>query len=85
MSSIRKLKKQINFKLSDVIEEVYVWQLLNDAKEKGEKIIDEVIETFDDLIHKANVGRFVEDRKKHFKEITQELENKVDELLKKLK
>ena len=85
MSSIRKLKKQINFKLSDVIEEVYVWQLLNDAKEKGEKIIDEVIETFDDLIHKANVGRFVEDRKKHFKEVTQELENKVDELLKKLK
>ena len=85
MSSIRKLKKQINLKLSDVIEEVYVWQLLNDAKEKGEKIIDEVIEIFDDLIHKANVGRFVEDRQKHFKEVAQELENKVDELLKKLK
>ena len=57
MASVRNLKKDINYVLSDIIEECYVWQILqDDAKkaDKAEKISDESIETFDALIEKVN-------------------------------
>ena len=42
MASIKNLKKDINYVLSDIIEECYVWQLVNSDKKanKDEKIID---------------------------------------------
>jgi len=85
MSSIRNLKKDINYVLSDIIEECYVWQLSNSDKktDKSEKIIDEAIAVFDDLIAKVNTKK-VANRKKHFKTISKELEKKAVSLLGKI-
>ena len=77
MANKRDLKKDINYILGDIIEAVYIWELSNPEKDnkKAEKIIDEAIETFDDLIAKVN-DKNVENKKKHFKAINQELETR---------
>jgi len=61
MASIKNLKKDINYTLGDLIEECYVYQLLNpkaDVK-ASEVLIDEAIATFDDLIAKLNAKKFI--------------------------
>jgi hypothetical protein len=85
MASIRDLKKDINFVLGDIIEAVYIVEGANnkqDSKE-GAQIIDEAIETFDDLIAKVN-QRDVENRKAHLNSIRVELEKKATGLVEKL-
>ena len=85
MASIRDLKKDINFVLGDIIEAVYIVEAANskqDSKE-GIKIIDDAIQTFDDLIAKVNI-RKVEDRKAHLKGVRQELEQKAVALVDRL-
>ncbi len=85
MASKRDLKKDINYVLGDIIEAVYIWELTNPDKgnKDSEKIIDEAIETFDELIHKVN-DRSVEDKKSHFKSINTELETKGRKLIDKI-
>lgn len=85
MASVRDLKRDINYVLGDIIEAVYIWELTNPEKEtkNSEKIIDEAIETFDDLIQKVN-AKDVEDRKKHFKAISNELEDRGRKLIDKI-
>ncbi len=85
MASVKNLKKNINFVLSDIIEECYVSQLTGDDKNnaKIEKIIDETITTFDDLIVKVN-EKNVENKNKHFKSVNADLESKAHKLLLKL-
>lgn len=85
MASKRDLKKDINYILGDIIEAVYIWELTNPDKgiKESEKIIDEAIATFDDLIAKVN-DRSVEDKRAHFKGINQELEAKGRELIDKI-
>ncbi len=85
MASVRDLKRDINYVLGDIIEAVYIWELTNPEKDNkaAEKIIDEAIETFDDLITKVN-QKGVEDRKKHFKGINQELEDRGRKLIDKI-
>ena len=85
MANIRDLKKDINFVLGDIIEAVYVWEYENTDKDtkKSEAIIDEAIETFDDLIAKVN-NKSVENKKAHFKAIKDELEVKGRALIDKL-
>lgn len=75
MAKVKDLKKDINYVLGDIIEAVYIWELTNPKKDnkEAEKIIDEAITTFDDLIVKVN-QKNVEDKKKHFKAINSELE-----------
>ena len=77
MSSVKNLKKDINYVLSDVIEECYVWQLVNSDKkmDKSEKVIDEAIAVFDALIAKVNTKK-IANKKKHFADISKELEKK---------
>lgn len=56
MSSRKQLKKEINNTLGALIEEVYVKELSSpelDSK-KSEKIIDEAISLFDELIQKMH-------------------------------
>ena len=82
MASIKELKKDVNNVLGDLIEAVYIVDAANgkhDSKE-GAKIIDNAIETFDDLIVKIN-ARKVEDKKKHFNAIRAELETKAGGLV----
>lgn len=85
MANKRDLKKDINYVLGDIIEAVYVWEYSNTGKDtKGsEAIIDEAIETFDDLIAKVN-ARDVENKKSHFKAINDELESKGRALIEKI-
>ncbi|WP_460218117.1 hypothetical protein [Psychroserpens sp. MEBiC05023] len=85
MANIRDLKKDINFVLGDIIEAVYVWEYNNTDKDtkKSEAIIDEAIDTFDDLIAKVN-DKGVENKKAHFKAINNELEERGKALIDKL-
>ncbi len=85
MANIRDLKKDINYVLGDIIEAAYVWELTNPDKDakKSEKIIDEAIETFDELIEKVN-AKDVENKQKHFKAINAELEDKGRKLIDKI-
>ncbi|MBD1260944.1 hypothetical protein HZY62_10130 [Maribacter polysiphoniae] len=82
MASIRDLKKDINFVLGDIIEAVYIVEAANnksDSKE-GAKIIDNAIETFDELIAKVN-NKSVDNRKAHLNAVRQELEKKATALV----
>ncbi|MEZ4793363.1 MAG: hypothetical protein R2783_07860 [Gelidibacter sp.] len=85
MGNVRDLKKDINYVLGDIIEAVYVWEYTNTSKDtkKSEAIIDEAIETFDELIAKVN-DKKVEDKKAHFKSIQNELETKGRALIEKV-
>ena len=85
MASVRDLKRDINYVLGDIIEAVYIWELTNPDKDtkKSEKIIDEAIETFDDLIEKVN-AKDVENAKAHFKAINNELEERGRKLIDKI-
>lgn len=82
MASIRNLKKDINYVLGDIIEECYVWSLLNPKEDisKSETIIDEAITTFDKLIEQVH-AKNIENKKTHFKAINNELESKAKELI----
>lgn len=77
MSSRKHLKKEINDTLGALIEEVYVKELSSpelDTK-KSEKIIDEAISLFDDLIqqmHNDTEGS----AKKHYNAIRNSLKEK---------
>ena len=77
MANKRDLKKDINYVLGDIIEAVYIWELTNPGKDSKEsqKIIDDSIVTFDELIVKVN-ERDIENAKQHFKGINTELETK---------
>ncbi len=84
MATVRDLKKIINYEMSSVIEECYVWQLTNaDNADKAEKIIDNAIETFDELIVRVN-DKKVENKKVHFNAIASDLNKASDKLMKKL-
>ena len=77
MANKRDLKKDINYVLGDIIEAVYVWEYSNTDKDtkKSEAIIDDAIDTFDDLIAKAN-AKDAENKKAHFNSIKKDLEDK---------
>ncbi len=85
MASIKDLKKDINYTLGDIIEECYVWELLNPKKDtkKSEAIIDEAIDTFDELIASVH-AKNVENKKAHFKSISTDLEEKATALVAKI-
>ncbi|QIE59030.1 hypothetical protein G5B37_05465 [Rasiella rasia] len=82
MASVRDLKRDINYVLGDIIEAVYIWELTNPEKDtkKSQAIIDEAIETFDDLIVKVN-DRSAENKKAHFKAVNAELETRGRKLI----
>lgn len=85
MASVRDLKKDINYVLGDIIEVVYIWELTHPEKgnKESDKIIDEAIAVFDDLIAKVN-KKDVENKKSHFKQINNELEEKGRALIAKI-
>jgi hypothetical protein len=84
MSSVKNLKKDINYTLGDIIEECYVAQMLTPGNsDKTEKIIDEAIVAFDALIERVHAKK-VENKKAHFKAIGTELEAKANDLVAKI-
>ena len=77
MSSIRDLKKDINFVLGDIIDAVYIWEAINPKEDhdKSEAIIDDAISTFDELIAKVNDHK-VDNRRAQLKAVSAELEER---------
>jgi len=85
MASIKNLKKDINYVLGDIIEECYIWEMLNPKSDKkaSEEIMDEAVEAFDTFIDMIN-DKKVENKKTHFKSIEVSLEKKAVELIGKI-
>lgn len=85
MASVKNLKKDINYTLGDLIEECYVWELLNPKADtaNSQKIIDEAIDVYDTLLDKVN-EKNVTDKRTHFKTINKTLETKAKELAEKV-
>jgi hypothetical protein len=84
MPSIKSLKKEINNDIGDLIEEIYLWELSNPKGDltKSEKLIEEAIQIFDDLMAKINsIGG--ENLKGKFKELNEERKKLMETLLKK--
>lgn len=84
MASIKNLKKDINNVYGEIIEAVYIWELTNPEKDtkKSQKIIDEAIAGFDNLIEKVN--QKTDNQKKHLKTVNEELETEANKLIEKL-
>ncbi|MEK9603584.1 MAG: hypothetical protein VW127_04075 [Flavobacteriaceae bacterium] len=59
MSSIKLFKKEINNSIGAFIEEVYAWELNHPEADlkSTEKLIDEAISLFDDLIKKIHEAK----------------------------
>ncbi len=85
MASIRDLKKDINNVLGDLIEAVYLVEAASDKQDskEGSAIIDNAIETFDELIAKVN-KKDVKNRRKHLQKVRTELEEKATALSEKI-
>ena len=84
MSSIKQLKKDINNEIGDLIEDIYLWELSNPTADlsKSEKLIDEAILAFDDLIQQINSVKG-DDVKAQFNKIQETKAKAIKDLLKK--
>ncbi len=83
MSSVKNLKKDIRYVLGDIIDMCYIWAFSHpkaDTK-KADKIVEDAVKTFDDLLEKVNQGRGVENKKAHYQAIQKELEEKASKLI----
>lgn len=82
MASIRDLKQDINYVLGDIIEASLIFQAVNPEKDKAasEKVIDDSIATFDELIARVN-DKKVEKRAAHLRKVRADLEIKGNELI----
>tara|TARA_B100000925_G_scaffold50913_1_gene33145 strand:+ start:2569 stop:2838 length:270 start_codon:yes stop_codon:yes gene_type:complete len=81
MPSIKSLKKEINNKIGEIIEDVYALELSNpkiDLK-KSDQIIDKAISIFDDLIFRIHKTK-KDSKKDEFKLIKTDLTFSIDEL-----
>ncbi len=85
MSSVKNLKKDINYTLGDIISICQIATELNPEvkKEDANAIVDEVIVTFDELIAKVN-AKNVEDKKAHYKAVSADLESRANALIEKV-
>jgi hypothetical protein len=74
MASIKDLKQDINYVLGDIIEAALISQAVNPEKTaESEKIVDDSIATFDDLIARVN-DKKVDSRKVQLKAVKADLE-----------
>ena len=85
MASIREFKKHINNVLGGVIDSVYIWEEKHPKEDhkQSEKIIDDAIANFDELITKLN-DKSVDNRGKHLQEIRASLDKKETELMERI-
>ncbi|MEN8138197.1 MAG: hypothetical protein ABFR62_07180 [Bacteroidota bacterium] len=85
MASKRILKKNVNYLFGDLIDECYLWMLVNPEKDDAgaNKIVDEAVEYYDDLMVKIN-KRDIDDSKKYFGLLSREVEEKAEELVEKI-
>ena len=84
MPSIKSLKKEINNDIGDLIEEIQLWELSNPKGDltKSEKLIEEAIQIFDDLMAKIN-SISGDNLKGKFKVLNEERKKLMETLMKK--
>lgn len=81
MASRRLLKKQINAEIAEVIDQCY--DVITESpknEEKMNKVIDEAVELYDELIEAVNKYRDAKNKSAYFNEIETKLFEKVDAL-----
>lgn len=85
MASIKQLKKDINNDIGEIIEDIYLWELSNPDADlsKSEKLIEEAIEVFDELVKKINSVSKKDNLKKQFNVIQEERNKSIKGLLRK--
>ncbi|MCC8360536.1 hypothetical protein [Salinimicrobium sediminilitoris] len=85
MANRRTLKRDMNYVFGDIIEAAYLHQITHPDEDpaKSEKVVDEAISDFDELIGKMN-QKNVENKKQHFKGIEEEFEAKATNLVEKI-
>ena len=85
MANVRNLKKEINYVLGDIIEQIYQWekQSSNTNSEEGTALIDECISLFDELMAMVN-QKSKQSPKAHYKAIRIALAEKSAAIEKKL-
>jgi hypothetical protein len=85
MANRRTLKRDMNYVFGDIIEAAYLHQITHPEEDpaKSEKVVDEAISDFDELIGKMN-QKDVENRKQHFRGIEKEFEAKAKDLVEKI-
>ena len=86
MSSIKNLKKDINYIFGEIIDEVNFKQLLKTGitDEQVEAIIDEAVGTYENFYQKIHAGRKAENKKSYFKNLTDEINQSVEGLMNKI-
>ena len=86
MSSIKRLKKDINYIFGDIIDEVNFKQLVKPeiTDEQVEKLVDEVVANYESFYQKIHEGRKVANKKEYFKNLTAEINQAVNDLTKKI-
>lgn len=82
MSSVKNLKKDINSVYGELIEAVYLRELLKPkgSKDNSEEIVNQIIASFDSLIEKLN-QKNIENKKAHFRAVAKEFKSSTEELV----
>jgi hypothetical protein len=85
MASVKNLKKEINYVLGDIVNIVYIWEMSTAGKptEESDKLVDEIYETFDTLMTRAN-QKDVVNKKVHFKQIRKDYEAAANQFVAKI-
>lgn len=82
MASIKKLKKDFNYAIFDIVEEAFDQQHFGDkSPEVTNKIIDEVVDYRNTTINKINAASSKEEFRELRKEIAQNVENYATKLM----
>jgi hypothetical protein len=85
MASIRIIKKNVDYLFGDLIDECYVWMIVNpaDKAKDAEKIVEEIMDYYDDLRPKLT-SKNVENPKEHFAKLVKEAEDKANSFVEKI-
>ena len=85
MASKRILKKNVNYLFGDLIDECYLWMLINPEKDaaKANEIVDEAVEYYDDVMSRI-ASREIENANKYFNLLNSEVEQRATELVDKI-
>ncbi len=76
-TSIRDLKKELKYVFEALIEQVLLLQVASGGDKKNNALINEMVDTYEELLAKINAHRKVKDKKAYFKEVNAEIDAKV--------
>ncbi len=76
-TSIRDLKKEVKYMFGDLVEQVLLLNLAAEKpEEKNHKLVDEIVQTYEEILKKINAHRKEKDKKAYFKTLNAEIDEK---------